>query len=639
MRQLRRPGHEGHLHVGRRHHLERARLDRAATRVEGTLMTFAPDPRKNAAAKELVKKFRASRFEPEAYTLYTYAALQVIAAGRRQGRRHSTRRRSPKRSRPSGPLKTAIGEIGYDEKGDITRPDYVMYEWKKGDDGKYTYFEIANKPANTGSTRMPGALRRAFSFGCLLFNRFDRRLFCLHCSIFALIIATTFRLSGNGARPCQSAENPRRQPFRDRHPRLPRRQRTRHQDGRDLGGGGQILAAPVQGGRGLPGRARPHLAQRSGADRKLSVDRRGDPRRQAVRRRRDPSRLRLPVGKPGIRRSLRAKPASSSSARRRRPCARLGNKVAARNLAVEVGVPVVPATEPLPDDIGSGQAARRRNRLSGDAEGVMGRRRPRHARRSATEATSLREVDRGQARGQGRLRQGRGLSREAGRARPPRRGADPRRHARQRRASVRARLLDPAPQPEGRRARAGALSRRSAARRNCATTRSKIARATELCRRRHRRVPDGCRHRRILLHRGQSAHPGRAHRHRGGDRHRHRQGADPHRRRRGDRHAGDPASRRRRTSGSTATRCNAASRPRIPSRTSSRTTAGSPPIAARPASASASTAAPPIPARSSPASTIRCSRRSPPGRRRPRRRSRACTGRCASSASAAWRPT
>ncbi|MFD2238370.1 pyruvate carboxylase [Aureimonas populi] len=31
---------------------------------------------------------------------------------------------------------------------------------------------------------------------------------------------------------------------------------------------------------------------------------------------------------------------------------RLGNKVAARNLAVELGVPVVPATEPLPDDMG-----------------------------------------------------------------------------------------------------------------------------------------------------------------------------------------------------------------------------------------------------------------------------------------------
>ncbi|MCB1454310.1 MAG: ATP-grasp domain-containing protein, partial [Rhizobiaceae bacterium] len=30
---------------------------------------------------------------------------------------------------------------------------------------------------------------------------------------------------------------------------------------------------------------------------------------------------------------------------------RLGNKVAARNLAIEIGVPVVPATEPLPDDM------------------------------------------------------------------------------------------------------------------------------------------------------------------------------------------------------------------------------------------------------------------------------------------------
>ena len=36
----------------------------------------------------------------------------------------------------------------------------------------------------------------------------------------------------------------------------------------------------------------------------------------------------------------------------------------------------------------------------------------------------------------------------------------------------------------------------------------------QLYRRRHGRVPDGCRHRQILLHRGQSAHPGRAHRHR-----------------------------------------------------------------------------------------------------------------------------
>ena len=60
----------------------------------------------------------------------------------------------------------------------------------------------------------------------------------------------------------------------------------------------------------------------------------------------------------------------------------------------------------------------------------------------------------------------------------------------------------------------------------------------QLSRRRHGRIPDGCRYRQVLLHRGEPAHPGRAHGHRRSDRHRHRQGADPPARWRGDRHAG-----------------------------------------------------------------------------------------------------
>src|SRR3569832_3003398 len=47
--------------------------------VEGTLMTFPPDPRNNPNAKAVVAKFRAAKFEPEAYTLYSYAAVQVMA--------------------------------------------------------------------------------------------------------------------------------------------------------------------------------------------------------------------------------------------------------------------------------------------------------------------------------------------------------------------------------------------------------------------------------------------------------------------------------------------------------------------------------------------------------------------------------
>jgi branched-chain amino acid transport system substrate-binding protein len=37
--------------------------------------------------------------------------------------------------------KTVIGDLKYDKKGDITRPDYVMYTWKKGADGKITYVQ------------------------------------------------------------------------------------------------------------------------------------------------------------------------------------------------------------------------------------------------------------------------------------------------------------------------------------------------------------------------------------------------------------------------------------------------------------------------------------------------------------------
>jgi branched-chain amino acid transport system substrate-binding protein len=112
----------------------------AGDAVNGTLMTFAPDPRKNPAAKDLVEKFRAAGFEPEAYTLYAYAALQIIADSAKKAGELDPQKVS-EAIKASGPWQTAIGEIGYDEKGDITRPDYVMYEWKKGDDGKYSYFE------------------------------------------------------------------------------------------------------------------------------------------------------------------------------------------------------------------------------------------------------------------------------------------------------------------------------------------------------------------------------------------------------------------------------------------------------------------------------------------------------------------
>jgi branched-chain amino acid transport system substrate-binding protein len=46
--------------------------------VEGTLMTFGPEPRNNPNAKEAVESFKAKGFEPQGYTLYSYAAVQIM---------------------------------------------------------------------------------------------------------------------------------------------------------------------------------------------------------------------------------------------------------------------------------------------------------------------------------------------------------------------------------------------------------------------------------------------------------------------------------------------------------------------------------------------------------------------------------
>ncbi len=112
--------------------------------VEGTLMTFSPDPRKRAEAKAIVEKFRANKFEPEAYTLYSYAAVEVMKQAAEQAKSLDPKKvaeviKSGKK------FKTVIGELAFDKKGDITRPDYVMYVWKKDASGKITYVELDNK--------------------------------------------------------------------------------------------------------------------------------------------------------------------------------------------------------------------------------------------------------------------------------------------------------------------------------------------------------------------------------------------------------------------------------------------------------------------------------------------------------------
>jgi branched-chain amino acid transport system substrate-binding protein len=111
--------------------------------VAGTLMTYGPDPRNNPAAKAVVAKFRAKNFEPEAYTLYSYAGVQIIKQAAEAAKSLDPKKVAEKMH--SGmTFKTVLGDIAYDKKGDLTKLDYVVYLWKKDASGKVTYAECPN---------------------------------------------------------------------------------------------------------------------------------------------------------------------------------------------------------------------------------------------------------------------------------------------------------------------------------------------------------------------------------------------------------------------------------------------------------------------------------------------------------------
>ena len=99
---------------------------------EGTLMTFSPDPRKSAAAKDVVAKFKAKNIDPEGYVLYTYAAIQTWAQAAKEAKSEDSKAVIAKLN--ASEFKTVLGGFKFDKKGDPNLPPYKFYSWK---DGKY----------------------------------------------------------------------------------------------------------------------------------------------------------------------------------------------------------------------------------------------------------------------------------------------------------------------------------------------------------------------------------------------------------------------------------------------------------------------------------------------------------------------
>jgi branched-chain amino acid transport system substrate-binding protein len=97
---------------------------------EGTLFTFAPDPQKIPAAKSVIDAFRKTGYEPEGYTLYSYAAVQIFAQAAEKAK--STKLPDLVKALHSTSFDTVVGPIRYDAKGDVSQGGYVVWQWHGG---------------------------------------------------------------------------------------------------------------------------------------------------------------------------------------------------------------------------------------------------------------------------------------------------------------------------------------------------------------------------------------------------------------------------------------------------------------------------------------------------------------------------
>jgi branched-chain amino acid transport system substrate-binding protein len=82
------------------------------------------------SAKAVVEKFRAGNYEPEGYTLNSYAAIQAWAAAANIAK--TTEGEKVAEALHGNKIPTVIGELQWDAKGDLTEVNYAWYVWHDG---------------------------------------------------------------------------------------------------------------------------------------------------------------------------------------------------------------------------------------------------------------------------------------------------------------------------------------------------------------------------------------------------------------------------------------------------------------------------------------------------------------------------
>jgi branched-chain amino acid transport system substrate-binding protein len=100
---------------------------------EGTLFTFASDPRRSPTAAKALDAFKAQGYNPEGFTLFSYGVIQAIAEGiKRAGSDDPVK--VAKALENGQPIDTVFGPVSFDAKGDVKDPHFDINQWH---DGKY----------------------------------------------------------------------------------------------------------------------------------------------------------------------------------------------------------------------------------------------------------------------------------------------------------------------------------------------------------------------------------------------------------------------------------------------------------------------------------------------------------------------
>ena len=84
-----------------------------------------------------VDQFKATGYDPEGFTLFSYAVVQAMAEGEKRAGKVDGKAIA-QALRTGGPVDTVLGPVAFDEKGDLTANAYDINLWH---DGKYAKTE------------------------------------------------------------------------------------------------------------------------------------------------------------------------------------------------------------------------------------------------------------------------------------------------------------------------------------------------------------------------------------------------------------------------------------------------------------------------------------------------------------------